>query len=170
MKPFFSWLLVLFISLHCIGGYFCFQINYSVEIEREMDKVESKIAEALQDEMGTDVHVEIIYKDDFNLESFGYSGHFIFSKEMEGETYYYKINSSPLEIVNQQYTVYQHSHSEGNTDKGISFQRFFSKFTFEYFTPSIAAKCRKLPGNNFAYSGFHDIFQPSIPTPPPRWS
>lgn len=167
MKPFFSWLLILIMSFHWIIGYLCFQIDYSVEIERVMNEMEKKIAEAVKEEMGMDIHVEIFQKDLSDVENFGYSGRFIFSKEIEGKTYYYKINPNPIEIVNQEYIFYQYPDAEG--DKMILFQRLFSKFTVQDFSLPAPVKDRELPERNFIYAGFQDIFPPAIPSPPPEW-
>lgn len=134
-----------------------------------MNEVEKAIADAMKEEMGLDIHVEIIPEDQLNVEGLGYSGQFIFSKAIDGKTYHYQINSNPTEIVHQEYLAYQHQYPEGGTEKMIFFKRVFSKFTVQDHLPSITGELQTLPASNYLYTNSFDIFQPSIPTPPPEW-
>lgn len=157
----------MIISLHWIGGRLYFQVRYTVEAERVMNETEQQIAAAVKKETGMAIHVEIIPEGQLNAESFGYSGQFIFTREIDGATYFFRVIDNPVETVSQEYTVYNCSDPDCGPERLFPFQRLFSKFTVQEQPFPLASKDRQSPRNLFHYNGIRDIFQPSIPTPPP---
>lgn len=166
MRPLQSWLLIAILSAHWMGGYLCFHMEYAVEVKDSMSELEKRIAAVLEEEMGAGIHVDIVDKALIETNNFGYSGRFIFSEEINGQIYYFEIISDPVEISYQKHFYSKSHQSKENKQKGISFEWRFSKFTLQDRVPLVPTK--EVATRNYFYADSDPIFQPSIPSPPPK--
>ena len=167
MRPYLAWLLLILTSFQWIGGRLCYKVIYSVEISRQMNEAEMAVAESLMSETGIEAHVQILDRTEINIDGIGYSNFFLFSREMEGETVYYQLNSAPADLVDFELVLDPDGDAQERSPKMALLDRLFSDFTLYDSGLSITPKAVKLPARNFSTPGALEIipFHPLSPPP-----
>ena len=145
-----------------------YKVVYSVEVERQMDESEKAISEAVKSETGIEPHVEVLDRTELNIDGIGYSGFFLFSREIDGDSVYFEVDPDPVTIAEGEYLAGPGNDPEENTPTKAFIDRVFSDFTFSSLEYPLSPIHFDLPERNFSY--FHPAEKHSfpIPAPPPE--
>jgi len=151
MRLIYTWLLIILIAIQWIGGYVSVKVIYSIELERQMNRLEEQLSESLQAETGIQAHVQILEEE-----------------ELDSTTVYYVIRTDSTTAVDQEF-VFGHASKETQA-KFALLEQLFSNFTLDKTSTVLTPKNVPYPARNFAVAHLHDIFHPDILTPPPRFA
>ncbi len=168
MRSNWAWPLLLIICFQWMGGSIRFKLVHSVAVVSQMDEEEIFVASTVKAETGIDAHIRVISEDSIDLKTFGYSSTFLFSKEIDGKTFYYLVDSEPVEIIHYEYPlgVEQGSGHKKNEDAAL-LDRFFPSFIVEGIHDFNLEKQVSFPAKNYGTDILNDLCNSSIPTPPP---
>jgi hypothetical protein len=166
MRPLFAWLLLFTIVFQQMVGKVYVQIIYSVEIESKMTEKETQIAEALKERSGIDAHVTS-NSEDHLMQRMGYGAPFIFSEEINGETYCFTVEREPVMVTHHVEITPPLENNERFPTSRILLAKMFSDFCFDdsnlFFVTSPPAYAVVV----FAISDMIMNFHPPVPAPPP---
>ena len=170
MRPICSWLLLLLISLQWVGGHLCFKVMHSVVAEMRMNAAEEAVAAAMKAETGVDGHIRILKEEELEISNrLGYSNVFVFSKEIDGQTVHFTVEPAPLENITYGYVSGDAGNLPDQAHRVALLKRLFSGFfLYDEGIPKIEE--RPFSSNaNFSVAPLSDLFEPSIPLPPPKY-
>lgn len=169
MKNVAAWLLLIAISLHLIGSYVCMKIMYPVTYERPMSHAERAIATLLEEETGIRANIVLLSQNQVLPEDIGYnSNYFIFSREMEGKTVFYRIDPDPVKVIQQQSLIYTWHKGQFNTDNRALLSLIFSKFRPGETPMQRVHDAQPANPALLAPASLHESFTPAVPSPPPE--
>jgi len=167
MRLIYTWLLITLITIQWIGGYVSVKVIYSIELERQMNRLEEQLSESLQAEMGIQAHVQILKEEELAPRGVGYGNFFPIAQELDSITVYYVIRTDSTTVVDQKFVL---GHASKETQaKFALLEQLFSNFTLDKTSTVLTPKNVPYPARNFAVAHLHDIFHPDILTPPPRF-
>lgn len=136
--------------------------------ERQMNQTELAIAQILETETGIRAHIVLLPNPNSLPKGISYSSYFVFSQEIGEETFYYRIESDPLNVVNQSSVAFNGQNREMTKDHQALVRPVFSKFR-----PSEELVHRPFMTGGIipellVDASLHVSFSPSVPTPPPE--
>jgi len=166
VKPLYAWLLILLIAIQWVGGYVSVKVIHSIELERQMDRLEQRVAEALQAEAGIQAHVKILEEEELAPRGVGYGNFFPIMHEVDSATVYYVIQTDSTTVIDHEYIL--GNASKQANDKFALIEQLFSTFMLEKGGIEIAPQAANYPNKNFSVTNLNDIFQPDTRTPPPK--
>lgn len=169
MKPLFSWLLIAIIACHWVSCHIGFKVIYFTELESKMDKVETAIAKAVQDETNLETHITVLTKDQIPVRGNGYGNFHVFSKEIDGQIVYYQIDPTPIKLVAHESSITSHPNPDEH-EKMLIIESLFSKYTIPKFLLSMITPAVFFSKSGYIVTNLLDQFPLSILTPPPEFA
>ncbi|PHN07864.1 hypothetical protein [Flavilitoribacter nigricans] len=163
-----AWLLLLAVSIQWIGGVIYVKLTHSSLIELEMDDSETVLAEQLSTDYGIETQIKILDEAEqmANL-SAGYGAPFLFSTSDEENAEYYTVDENGLETVHSEYLVNGPEQQQDAENALLSLQKLFSPYIINAAELVQPAEIVRFSTGNFLYNPLEDLYNPSIPTPPP---
>lgn len=168
IRPACAWALILLLLMQWVGGRIYINVVYAVEVNSEMDEKEQAISEKMKTETGIAARVEI--RDEAQLEALhklGYGAPYIFTAEENGETSYFTVDQSSVQLIQHQYQVRDQQDQDERSAQKDRLDRLFSDFCFD--EPNcLFHKDLIFHKKVFRVAHLNDISNISNPSPPPR--
>lgn len=168
MRKFIAWGLLLATLLYLVGNGLSLEVMLPETYVRQMNKTESVIADSIERETGIKVNVVLLSDSDLVPRGISYSSFFVFSKEINGELYFYTIDSDPVKVIGREKIALMAGGDACHHDNAWLLTHILTKFqktdiVISHEQPAlrddhIAARNAMLP----------PVFSPTIPTPPPE--
>ncbi|MDX1941368.1 MAG: hypothetical protein SFU99_12500 [Saprospiraceae bacterium] len=165
MRMIKAWLLLVVLLSNWVGGLLCFEMNYYIEIRRDMNALEQAIAAGVTEKTGIESTVKI--EEAAVPRGHIYSDFFLFSEEMDnGETVYYTIENDAKSTDIQQVT-HREKNPVSDSEKAMLFKSLFQEFVVSNSTlTNISVAIIK--ENCFYFNSYQPQPYLSILTPPPN--
>jgi hypothetical protein len=164
MRTASAWFLLFISTSHWLGAHLCLEVSYYIGVQKQMDDAEKAIAEQLRQEEDIESTVDILEEEELSPRGKFYDA-FAFSKEVNGEKVFFKINQSS-QAVSLQKVSESRQASDRDDGRTALLKRLFQEFIV--FDPDPPLKeCSKvnIPGTSPDQS--HNLIFVSIPSPPP---
>ena len=168
MRILLAWPLLLLVCAQWISGSLCLRVVYAIEVESQMTDTEAKLATTIKEETGLETQVQILEEEQLNMDQVGYSNFFMFSKEMDGDTVYFKLNTDSVKLVEYEVNKHEQRNAGEDSDNGILFKRLFPQFTITETPQLFGDQISNHFHQNFSNKRLTDLFNRSILTPPPQ--
>lgn len=98
MKITSAWFLLALSITQWVGGHLCLEVNYWIEIQRQMSAQEQALAEVVLQKTGIESAIRVLSEDEL-MPRGNFYGDFIFSKKTETQTTYYTVEHQVDSIV-----------------------------------------------------------------------
>lgn len=144
-----------------------YRVVYTVEVKRQMSEAENAVSEAVRAETGIEAHVEILDRAEVNIDGIGYSGFFMFSREMDGNPVYFQF-TDPISLADSEFLAGPGSDPEEGTPRMIFFKWVFTDFTPHDLALAVSPRTIGLPERNFAIAPPVEKQESTCCTPPPE--
>lgn len=167
MRPQLAWLLLFLTSFQWVGGRMVYRVVYTVEVKRQMNEAENAVSEAVRAETGIEAHVEIFDRAEVNIDGIGYSGFFMFSREMDGNPVYFQV-TDPVALEDGEFLAGPGSDPDENSPQMIFFKWVFTDFTPHHLILTVSPRTIGLPERNFAITPPAESREFTNHTPPPE--
>lgn len=168
MKTFSAWLLLLVLLSNWMGSLLCYEMTYYVEVQREMNFAEQRIAEAVTQKIGVKTDVYIVTEENPIPHGYVYGDLFLFSEQQDtDETIYYTLAAETNSI---EYLTVTSSHQPENEHNKTA---ILENLWHDYLMPS-PEMLESAPPFYLHTSYFNTTLLQaqsfdSIATPPPDW-
>jgi len=90
MKITSAWFLLALSVAQWVGGHVCLEVNYWIEVQRQMSIEEIALAKLVQQKTGIESVVRVLLEDEL-MPRGNFYGDFVFSKKNELKTIYYTV-------------------------------------------------------------------------------
>lgn len=134
-----AWFLLFISVAQWVGGHLCFEVNYLIEIQRQMNDAELALANEVRKETGINSAVRILSEDEITPRG-NFYGDFVFSKSDEVEKTFYVVENQ-TELTTQKVISNTPDQKESNADSRQAkhlkslFQEFMMPETEALATP-----------------------------------
>ena len=169
MRRFYAWLLLVVSTAQWIGGHICFEVQYFIEVPKEMSVAEQTISKDIFEETGVESSVSVLPYSQHVRWGADYGNYFAYSKTDSTGTVFFTIDYAPRTTVLEDFAssapVGQHNDDAAQTSV---LKLLFSEFLFT--TGSLpVGKTDDLASNNFQVKQFRGNLRPNPLSPPPDY-
>ncbi len=98
MKITSAWFLLALSAAQWVGGHLCLEVNYWIEIQRQMSVQEQALADIVQQKTGIESVVRVLSEAEL-MPRGNFYGDFIFSNKTEIKTIYYTVDNQTYSTV-----------------------------------------------------------------------
>lgn len=169
-KYFWTWLLLLTVSLQWIGGLVYVRLSYVTLVEQAMDEGEARLAARLSVEYDMETQVNILDEAERqSLVRLGYGAPFIFSESIDGRRDHFTLESSGLKVSHSDYLINGPEKQRESEKALLNLDHHFSPYIVDGARPAAPPAPTALSGQAFLYDPLKDLFFLAIPTPPPNF-